>query len=222
MDTIFSDAKLKVLRLLNDEEDVTGDYGSALSGATYSAALLKDAIHAALNAITKRIGKPSVLALDADYVPGDLPDDLITIEGVYDNLVGMFLPKIFMTADKANMISSVSSNAWTDFPNGFITFVNDLPDEGATIYYTAGWDKPVDDDDFLEPPAYALYAIVLYAASYCLLQEASGSANVRQFQTKVDSGNPTDIPAKDMSDFFLKRYEIELQNLPAQERGNIR
>jgi len=222
MNTTFSLAKLMVLRLLNDEEDPDSDYGAPLTGATYTAELLRDAIHAALNAITKRIGKPSVFTVEADYTPGDIPEDLISIEGVYDNLKGLFLPKISLRADKGVMISSETDNAWTDYPSGSITFVNDLPEEGATIYYSAGWDKPVDDDDFLEPPAYTLYAIILYAASWCLLQEASGSANVRQFTTKVDAGSPTDIPAKDMSDFFLKRYEVELQNLPAQERGTIR
>jgi len=222
MDTTLYKAKSMVMRLLSDDEDTESDYGAPLSGGTYNADLLVDAIHAALNAITKRIGKPSIFTVEADYTPGDIPEDLISIEGVYDNLKGLFLPKIAMHADRGVMISSETDNAWTDYPSGSITFVNDLPEEGATIYYSAGWDKPVDDDDFLEPPAYTLYAIVLYAASWCLLQQASGSADVRQFTTKVDAGKPTDIPAKDMSDFFLKRYEIELQNLPSQERGTVR
>lgn len=217
MDLVFGDLKKKVIRILYDEI-VEPDYGEAVGGSIFDADLLGDAICAALDAITVRVWRSETESIDGGASEYDAPDDAIGIEGVYDKTVGLFLPQMGLQANR-NTITGIESNAWIDYPEGTIAFVNELGDNGATIYYSASWAKPVDDDEELEPPASTVTALVLFAASYCLLQQASGSANIRQYNTKIDAGLPTDIPAKDMSDFFLRRFELELQRIPTRQKG---
>jgi len=217
MDLEFGDLKRKVIRILADDI-VEPDYGETVGGTVYSADTLKDAICAALDAITVRIWKSQTEDIDGGESEYDAPDDAIGIEGIYDKTVGSFLPMMGLRANK-NTLVGVETNAWIDYPEGTIAFVNILGTDGAKIYYSASWTKPVDDDDALEPPESTVTALVLFAASYCLLNKATGSANIRQFDTKVDSGQPTDNPLKDMSDFFLRRFELELQRIPTRQKG---
>jgi hypothetical protein len=126
-----------------------------------------------------------------------------------------------LQANEQSLIG-VAGNAWSLFPHGKISFINDLGESGAKVYYSSVWNKPEAPDEVIESPESSTIAICLYAASYCLLNKSAGSADIRQYNTKVDSGAPTDIPQKTMSDFFYRRYELELQRLPSMEKGNIR
>jgi len=226
MATYFFQMKEKVIRLLADEiaEDGWNDYTGVTQGTGFEAPLLKDSIHAALDAITIKFWKSATFDVDGlveEVGEEDIPEDLLSVEGVYDKTTGVFLPKMSFIANKTSLIG-IETNAWINYPENTLVFVNALGDEGALVYYAAMWDKPEDEDDLITTPACAITAIALYATSYCLLNQAAGSANLAQYRTKVDSGTPTDIPAKDMSDFFLRRFELELQRLPSLERGVLR
>jgi hypothetical protein len=94
-----------------------------------------------------------------------------------------------------------------------------LGDDGATVYYSAYWAKPEDDEEALETPDIATAALTMFAASYCLLNSASQASSIRQFGTKVDSGKPTDNPLEQSSTYFMKRFEIELQRIPPSLKG---
>lgn len=224
MDTTLGEMKLKILRLLGDfqkdsvEED---DYGVPISGQTFDADLLKDGVHAALDALSTRFWKEAVadIALTDDETHVfSLPADLIDIEAVYDGTLGKTIPRLFLRAGEG-IAASQTDNIWLDYPQGSITFVNSLGSSGAKIYYSATWAKPDIDDDNLEPPVFTSAAIAFYGASYCLLRAASSSASLRQYATRVDSGTPLDNPLKDMSDYFLKRYEHELKSIPQKMKG---
>jgi hypothetical protein len=217
MDASLEDIKRKVILVLADEAQEV-DYGESLGGGTYPAELLKDAVCAALDAITVRIWKSATEEIEGEVTEYETPEDLLSVEGILDVTSGTFLPQVNLMANKHRLIG-IETNAWMDYPEGTITFVDEIGASGAILYYSAYWSKPEDDDDSLEPPEGTITAIVMYAASYCLLNQASGSANIRQFATKIDAGAPTDIPAKDMADFFLRRFEIELQRLPARQKG---
>jgi hypothetical protein len=217
MNTTFAELKMKVIRCLSDEAEVV-DY-APLGGATYSADLLKDGIHAALDAITSRLWKPNTFEVEAAVDTSTLPDDLIDVESVYEKELGLFIPKISMKVGSS--LSSTTGNGWLLYPNGTLTFVNDVGSSGCTVHYSARWAKPEDDGDLLEPPASCLTCLILFAASYCLLSDATSSASIDRFKTKVDSGQPTDNPAKEMSNFMLHRFEVELQRLPMMEKGRV-
>jgi hypothetical protein len=211
MDTKFGDLKRKILLLLADEADEESPVG----GGTYSAALLQDAVHAALNAICQRVWKSSVAVTEEDVSTFGLPSDVIDVEAVYDTKLGIFIPRIQMQVGQA--FGHPNGNAWHLFPSGTLAFINNVID-GATVYYSARWAKPTRDNDLLEPPDSALTCLILYSASYCVLTDIASSGSIRQFNTKVDSGVPTDIPAKVVSDFLLARFEIELKRVPMGEK----
>jgi hypothetical protein len=217
MDTTFGELKRKVLRLLADEAQEVGSGEGPLGGATYGADLLQDAVHAALDAITSKVWKLSVVDIEGAVSEAALPSDVINVDAVYDYELGLFIPR--MQTQIGTPLVNTTGNAWLLYPANEITFVNTLGSDGATIYYGSSWGKPVQDDDVLEPPSTALVCLILFAASYCLVPDAVSSASIRQFNTKVDSGQPTDIPARVISDFLLGRFERELQRLPMMERG---
>lgn len=223
MDITFDVAKAKVIHLLADDVVAGSDEygGGPLYGQSYSAELLKDSIHAALDAITIRMWKPLTFDIGGGLNYKVLPDGFLSVEGVYDLTDAIYLPQMSLIANQESLLG-IEANAWSLYPHGRISFINDLGEDGATVYYSSTWSKPEAPDDVLEPPESSITAICLYAASYCLLNKAAGSADIRQYNTRVDSGNPNDIPQKTMSDFFYRRFELELQRLPTMEKGQIR
>lgn len=228
MDITFGEMKRTIIHLLGDDEDPLtgnesdyGDYGSALGGVTYNAELLKDSVHAALTALANRLWKQSVISYrqeGEDVVT--LPPDLIDVDAVIDRETGIALPKIQLYTG-GSIAADTNSNAWMLYPHGRISFVNDLGSEGVSMYYSATWTRPDLDDDFLEPPNIAAAAISFYAASYCLLRSATTNAQISQYDTKIDAGKPTDNPAQNMSDHFLRRYELELNRIPMMQKGTV-
>jgi hypothetical protein len=222
MATSFSDVKLKVLRLLGDTiatvEDDDPSNPSPVGGTIYDSAILQDAVHAALKRISSRIWKTAIYEIEEAGTNFSLPLDLLDIEGVFENETGMFIPRCNFQTGQVMSTSFLNANAWINYPNG-ITFVNELGTDGAKIYYLAHWELPEDDEEALECPEMTVTAVTLFAASYCLLKSAVEQGDIAQYKTRVDSGQPTDIPAKELSNFLLARFENELNSLPMQTRN---
>lgn len=214
MNLKYSKLKEKVIRTMADtvEEGVT-----PVGGSSYNADILQDAIHAAILAIGSRSWKKSQFSIPAAVTSANLPDDCIDVQTVFDKTLNIFVPKMQFTVGGG--LSSTSGNAWHLYPNGTIVFVNEVGAEGCVAYYQASWELPTKDSDLIEPPASTLTCIVLYAASYALIGDALSSAQIRQFNTKVDAGAPGDIPAIKASDFLLRRFELELARLPMIEKS---
>jgi hypothetical protein len=63
--------------------------------------------------------------------------------------------------------------------------------------------------------------LVLYASAFLLGASSVSSAAIRQFNTRVDSGQPGDIPQMKMSDYLMRRYEEELKRIPMMEKGRV-
>lgn len=162
-------------------------------------------------------------------VQADLPSDLIDVESVWSTRVGAFLPKSVLRI--GNKLENVWGNAWFLYPSGKITFIADLnSEERLTVFYSAYWTHVSEADEEsdlsgnytqLEPPNTCLEAISLFAASYCLLSQANQTAMIRQYDTKVDSGTPIQNPIKEMSQYMLQRYQVELDKLPKMDKGDV-
>lgn len=200
-----------VLRLLADPD-----------GAQFEADLVNDGIVAALDAILPWHFKRSVTTLEGDgtLVAFQLPTDLYRILAVLDEASGNYIPKNILAAGRSPGDDLVSNQDWLEYPEGSITFAN-APDDGITmtVYYGAVWDKPADDNTSLVVVEQVHQALAYYAASYTLLQSATASANVRQFNIDVDSGTPVMNPMRDMSGYFLERFRIYMDMMPSMERG---
>ena len=213
MATSFGNLKALVVRLVADEISPTA---SVISGMTTPSELLSDAISAGLKAILPWVWKTATYPIIAAATDLDLPGDLYRIEGVYDDSLNAYLNENIITAGLP--FASESGNMWIEYPEGHITFLDDLPD-GGTLYYAAYWAEPKLDDEYIEAPPVVIPGLAFYAASYCLLPRATASATLRQFNVKVDSGTPTENPIMDMSNAFMKRFEIEMGRVSSRAKG---
>ncbi len=214
--TTVADFKLKLLRVLGDEPvNVPPD---PITGTAYNADLLLSSIHAAMIAILPWRQKRSVASLIGDSVTKTfaLPGDLHAIDGMLDMETMAFVPQVQMRAGES---FPANDRSWFLFPEGSVTFATAPSLKGITIYYGGLWTAPLLDMDVLETPAHADLAMIYYAAAYCVLPEGNASADIRQYGTRVDSGNPEHNPKAKMSLHFLKMFEIEAQRLPAVSRG---
>jgi len=222
--------KSQVINLLG--EDILEE-SNPIAGTITPAAVLEEGCRAGLIALSSRYWKSAVLEVDADAdeLEIDAPADLIGVEAFYDNALAVFIPKIlFQVGD--SITGSQIQNSWYDYPSGKLSLTNPLT-SGGKIYYSAHWALPtivVDEeeseeseaslDDFvLETPNMCLTFLQLYAVSYCLLRKANEQGEIKQFATKVDSGTPITLPAKELSDFYMKRALAELQLLPMRQKG---
>jgi len=226
MITTLRTVKERVLRLLNEDPILifdSGDSGGGLitGGTSYSAEYVNDAVRAALDAISSRLWKTGLWSIDeAGSEFDDPPDDLMEILAVYDNSLGMYIPKQQMMPG-LKTIDTGHENSWIDVPSGVLSFAAELKDVGAKVYYMAAWPMPEDEEEPLEPPDITLNAILFFACSYCLLQQAAGISTIRQFNTRIDSGKPTDNATNEMANYFLRRFDIEMQRIPLKVREQM-
>ncbi len=229
----FGSLKGKIIRLLGDTIQLN-ESGESIAapahGAQTSAEILADAVEAALAAVCTRL--PKSLAVEySDGLSFGIPVGLIDIDGVYDPASDLYIPQVQIRANQsAYGDPNLTGNGWslysppgftTEDPNdGVITFLSKIEASKSVILYYAGhWEVPVDDEDVLETPSSLTTPLALYGASYCMLQRASSTGNLKQYDTQVDSGKPTDNPNMDVSNSFLKRYDIELSRLPMRVSG---
>ena len=226
MNTV-SDLKKRILLLLGDE--ISSNVGEAIYGGQYSVEALLTGIHAALDAILPWVWKRQVFELSSssDGYSFTLPADFYQVEGISESLIrtgnvnyfGRYAP---METFRAKETPEPNQVFWLLFPQGKITFSWKIETTaGARMYYAGTWNKPEDDSEMLETPEYAMTALSLYAASICLLGKASAAANIRQYGTKVDNGNPEDNPMLTMSTYFQKAFEIAAQRFPSIPRGVV-
>lgn len=205
----FSEVRAKVYRVLADP-----------SAQQYSATLINDGIVAALEAILPWVFKRSEVVLEADgeTTEFELPEDLYRITAVFDADSGLYLKQNTLSAGDSPGSDLNSNQDWMEYPELSLSLAN-APETDITVFYGATWAVPEDDDDVLEPPSWCTRAIVFYAASYALLEKASSAANIRQWNVQVDSGTPVMNPMRDMSTYYLERFRIEMDRMPARIRG---
>lgn len=152
-----------------------------------------------------------------------LPDDVFTVEGVYDPADSVMLRETLLKV--GSVWGGLANNeiTWANIPNGYITLNDDLPSGGTTLglIYYALWPVPENDTDgnfIISVPSYALTAIALYAASYVLAVYSVDTSSQGQYKQKLDSGRPTDNPIQNSSEFFLKRFQNEMGRMPQIKR----
>jgi len=196
----FADVVNKVTRILG-------------TGVTLTDALVYDSLFSAQIDILTRVENTATATLTADdsTVEFALPSDCYKVNGLLNTDTDILIP---MGQIKVGSYFGdyPNQNNFILYPEGSLTF-SDAPAYDHTLYYTAYFGMPddEDDDDFvLEVPDRALPALYYYTAAYCLVPSAVESASLRQFGTEVDSGNPEHNPLKDMVTFLIRLGDIEL------------
>jgi hypothetical protein len=208
MTLIYDDLVPKVLRLLDDPD-----------GAIFSEELVWDGICGAHDALMPYLPKFAVETLTAGSA-GDsflLPADLYTIQAVQDVDSGLVIPRATLAPRTAKSIAE-EDNDWTEYPHGYLS-LSVAKDEGdqLKLFYFAYWSKPASESDadfVIEVPQAAWVGLQLYAASQSILAKSSNTANIRQFNIQVDSGNPEHNPLKAQAELYRHLFYQEMKMMP--------
>jgi hypothetical protein len=210
MSILYSALRDKILRMLDDP-----------TGASTSDDLVKDAVHAGLDAIMPWCPNRSMVTIPStsgssagtDFM---LPDDLYRIEGVYSD-EGVPIKPARLDPEVYRGVSQ-QANDWIEYPSGHLLFSEEL-DHDIVVYYLAYWPKPTVNSSIVGVPSHLFTAICLYASAYCLIPGGVSSASIRQFAQRVDSGTPEDNPLATRVEKLLKLFEMEMNRHPAYMRA---
>jgi len=206
----FGELKGRILRLVGDPEQ-----------DAYSDDLLRDAIQAAQLAILPWIPKTATSEFAAGSTEYVLPTGLYAIEAVVVRSTGEMLAAAVFAPGNYRGENISATNDWLEYPAGSVTFSKEL-DEPYDLYYLAQWTditENTQDNDALEPPDYCSTGMVLYGGAYVLQPSAVNAAEVRQFNTRVDSGNPEHNPMQDAATYLLKLFTNEMNRHPKHQRA---
>lgn len=207
----YGELRWRALRIVDDAE-----------GTGYESALILDAIRSAHDAILPWFPKlaKTTLAGDGVIVQWTLPTDFFEVQGCVDMVTGEILPEATLMPGMY-VGSMASANNWLLYPQGSVSF-SKAPTGNVDFYYLATWTRPADsvqDDDPLEPPNHLITGMALYTAAYLILPEGVSITEIRQFATKVDSGNPEHNPVQKAHTYLLQLFYSEMGKLPKQQRG---
>lgn len=206
----FGELKSRILRLLGDP-----------SGEGYSQELLMDAVQAAQLAILPWMPKTAVTSLAAGDTVYTLPADFYAVETVVVTSTGECLPAAMFSPGQYHGAYISGTNDWIEYPAGSLTFSKELP-EAYDLYYLATWTELTESTDnayTLEVPPQAIVGMVFYGAAYALQPIAVGTAEIRQFGTRVDSGNPEHNPLQKSSLHLLNLFQNEMNRHPKHQKA---
>jgi hypothetical protein len=219
MSFTFGDFVGKVLRVLGDPE-----------GDIFEDDIIFDGCVAAHEAILPWSPKKAVATIVTDTTSGSLggggvyalPSDCYQMQSVQTLSDGSFLPKATLASGTARNVGNSAYNDWIEYPYGSISLSEELlDDEEIKLYYFAHWSAPASDTDqtfVFEVPPQAYIGMVYYAGAHCLMPKAVDAAQIRQFNQRMDSGNPEHNPLKVEAKYLLERFYAEMKLLPPYTR----
>ena len=141
-----------------------------------------------------------------------LPSDFLEMHGVKAVAKGLLMYHYPAIPDDAEQ-----ALGWYEFPMGTLQ----LPTyQGAVeVYYYAYYPEVTGDPEQNIPiPLWAIRPIIYMTCAYIATPGMISDGRLNQFNTRLDSGTPEDIPLKILIDFLRKQYEIELGKFPPQKR----
>ena len=194
------------------------------STGTYPDSILLDGINSAMIAVLPWLPKERV-ANGITVTSGsliELPDDVYYVDAVYSVTEGQWLKHWSINPNATSARGTVVVPQWVEYPEGYLTLSCDYSGNIVNAFYHGLWTEVTttgSDTAKMDTPSFADLAIIYYAASYVLSSSAISSAQLRQFNTKIDSGQPVDNPLKDMVNLLMQRFMNEVKLFPAFERA---
>jgi hypothetical protein len=185
---------------------------------TYSEALLKDAVNAALEQFaTLHTGVASTFDLSGDGSTYEysLPSDIIESEGACLYAVH-WKDQIWL-----RRIEPFPSTEWpstkrstTSRPAGYMLWpaskinLTRTPEDGQTVelYYVAHYPEVVDDDTLITVPRWAREPVTLYCMAIAAESIAMDTGELAQYKSRRDSGDPEDNPLLRLAEHYIKRF----------------
>lgn len=212
----FGDLKEKVLRLTGDLVD---------SVTELQEEQLLDAIIAAHDAVLPWAPKTSSTTFVGDGITTafTLPSKFYDVDTIFDSDSGEILPQAVFSPGSHFGDSIQGTNTWVLRPSGSITFAKAIGSGSIyTMYYLTQWNAPTEateDTEELEPPSYLDTAMIYFSAAYLMITPAIDAAEIRQWGTRVDSGNPEHNPVQKTVLFLLSLFNQEMSRIPSHIRA---
>ena len=169
-----------------------------------------DATNSALNALVAYEPKMASVQFvgDGSTASFPLPDDYYWYQGLFNgdgNRINILWPS------NTDYLMPVGENIALITPSGNITFIPSLQTgEMITLYYYARWARVTSETDTIEPPYHWLAALTYYASAELIISDALTAAGVRQYNTRIDSGNPEQNPVQRQVESFRKMFREEV------------
>jgi len=190
---------------------------------------LNDYINEALISISAHTAqtKTYVTRTEAAISALALPDDVLglgPLSVTTRNELVFFTPMDVTPGTRLSLTSDVLATGqdgyYYEWPKGTVRFVRPIPSgSDVTVNYYAYWARVEALSETLSVPRWMEEALKWYCCHLAITKPAAKSSNLRQWNTKRDSGDPTDSPLLDFADYCLKRYRDILNNQPAQSRS---
>jgi len=109
---------------------------------------------------------------------------------------------------------------WYEFPYGTLQFP--FYRGKVQVFYYAYYPpiKNKEDKNQVMPiPMWSIKALLILSSAYIQFPNVHSDATLNQFNTRLDSGNPEDIPLIIAIKFLRTQYEAEVATWPKQKRG---
>ena len=90
-----------------------------------------------------------------------------------------------------------------------------------TLHYLAYWPTPSGDASQISVPRWARQALVFYISAMALFRKSVGFAKIRQWNTRMDSGKPTDEPLLPEVEFLLRQYKEIISTHVGDQDWNV-
>jgi len=199
----------QIARKLNDE-----------AGRRYSEELLRDAVNDALRAFASShtgLVKTHQVVGDGATATFPLPADMV--ESRDAGVVAVeWTSGYFLQRMEPFPGTTLPPAAYLLLPNATIRF-GTAPTSGqtVTIYYVAYYPAVVDNTSEIAVPGWAVEAIKLYTAAVALDTYVAKAANLGQYKSRRESGEPEDNPLQELARYYFERYNIILSLHPAPQ-----
>lgn len=190
------------------------------SNVTFTDQLVIDGVNAGLSALMPWLPNKKVASCLTSGSLVSLPDGVYLVDALYLPESSYWLKHLSI---KTGPSENLAYPSWFEYPNGYVSLSDDSIDgKYVDVYYFTNWTEITtsgSNTDNLETPPFANLALIYYAASYCLASGAMQSSQLRQFNTKIDSGTPEDNPLKEMSIVMMQRFMNEVKTFPPLEKA---
>jgi hypothetical protein len=190
----------------------------------YDSELFLNSLASALDAILPWFPKTAISTITGTGAyTYTLPDDYYRIETCVNDADGEMLPSAMLISGNFRGDDIQGTNDWIEYPHGSITFSKSLDTgQSYTLFYLAHWTRPTinsQDEEVLETPDFLDTALALYTTAQMLLPQAVSASEVRQFNTRVDSGNPEHNPMQESTKFLLRLFNDEMNRHPKYQKA---
>lgn len=217
----WSKIKNRCLRML---QDTTRD-----ESASWSDAEMLDYVNAALTDFASHTARKKIWekVLEKPSLTIELPDDVLELGPVSIQVQGLYwqflTPCMWKPGDTlpTPYTFSLSVNGYYEWPESVLNFIYLIPaGQRLRFQYYAYWDEVENEEDVIpfrnRWPEEAIYWNIL---SRAVMKTAIQAANLRQYNIKVDSGEPEDNPMLKMSHQFYRKYLEILADNPNNDRS---